>query len=354
MMETNTLYSHNSVLNKEAVESILPSRDLILFLKEKKKTDLLFVDCTLGGSGHFKTLAKKLLEEPNYQDFHFKMIGFDKDEAAIHNARKILSKTFAKESKRLECFFYNQDFRDIETVLRDDFNDAFFHGLLADLGLSSHQLDTQNRGFSFQKPGPLDMRMNQNNQGLTAKEILETYDEKKLAYIFKTYGEEPKAYSLARRIADDRKRKNLPLNDTVCFANYIKRISRYKNSKKHPATKVFQALRIEVNKELESLERLLREIPKRASNFSKVSFISFHSLEDRMVKNTFRLWSQGFLDDNERLKESLSLIANTKQALGKDIYKKGLTASLEDIQENPRARSARLRAFYFHSCKERL
>ena len=116
-MESNTLYYHNSVLKKETVESILPSRDLIDFLKEEKKNDLLFVDCTLGGSGHFKTLIEKLLIEPYYQDFNFTIIGLDKDEASINLAQETVSKTFEKDKKRLKCFFYNSDFRDLETIL---------------------------------------------------------------------------------------------------------------------------------------------------------------------------------------------------------------------------------------------
>ena len=200
------------------------------------------------------------------------------------------------------------------------------HGFYADFGVSSPQLDNHERGFSFLKSGPLDMRMDTENH-LTAAQILKTYSEEDLTKIFFEYGEEPKSRILARAIIYDRKANKPPIEDTLTFAEYVKKILKYGYSRTHPATRIFQALRIEVNRELDAIQALLSLIPKIMHHHSKAGFISFHSLEDRLVKRSMRLWQM--------------------QELGLEMPRGGITPSEEELKQNIRARSARLRIFDF-------
>jgi 16S rRNA (cytosine1402-N4)-methyltransferase len=191
---------------------------------------------------------------------------------------------------------------------------------------------------------------------LTARLVLQHYSQQELTRILFEYGEEPKARLLARSIVKDRKIKKLPLESTVKLAFYIKNILAYPHSRIHPATRTFQALRIEVNQELESIKNLFKDIPLLVNQFARVAFISFHSLEDRLVKQTLRSWQKGkiFKEQNLCKKEDhiplhfkLHVEENQSKGFGKETPRGGVATSPLECQNNPRARSARLRCFEF-------
>jgi len=335
-------FHHIPVLLQETIQAVLPSAALLKHSIANNQKYLFIVDATLGGAGHACALANKFYSDPLYKGFDLYLIGIDQDTNAIKFATTQLEE-IQKSHKDFKFKILHANFDQIGLILdeleteflhegcqedrQENAKDNFkIHGFYADFGVSSPQLDQQERGFSFSHEGPLDMRMDQ-KVGMTAEDILLTYSETELAQIFYEYGEERKSRVLARAIIYDRQNSKLPHTNTKLFADYVKRILKYGYSRTHPATRIFQALRIEVNHELESIKTLLSDIPNRMHHHTKLCFISFHSLEDRLIKRSMRLWQE--------------------QGLGKELPRGGVTASSEELAQNMRARSARLRVFDF-------
>ncbi|MEE3715246.1 16S rRNA (cytosine(1402)-N(4))-methyltransferase RsmH [Tumidithrix elongata RA019] len=256
-----------------------------------------YLDCTVGGGGHSERILLAA------QDV--RLVAIDQDAIALQAAQTRL----APFGNQVE--FWHGNFSTYQPSELGQFD-----GMIADLGVSSAQLDRPERGFSFRESGDLDMRMDR-RQELTAADIVNTYAEKTLADIFFTLGEERLSRRIARNIVEQR-----PFQTTTQLADVIARCvpGSYRHGRIHPATRVFQALRIEVNQELKVLETWLQQSVNWLKPHGKIAVISFHSLEDRIVKHTFR--------QDERLQI---------------ITKKPLIATDEEIRQNPRSRSAKLR-----------
>jgi 16S rRNA (cytosine1402-N4)-methyltransferase len=277
-----------------------------------------YIDCTLGGGGH----AAAILEHssPGGQ-----LLGIEADPSALEVARERLQ--YFKASTLL----VNDNFSNLQTIcIKYDFFPV--HGILMDLGLSSMQLSEQGRGFSFQYDAPLDMRVNP-AQKLDAAEIVNTYPEAKLADILKTYGEEPFSARIARAIVNAR-----PLTTTLQLADLVeKTVGR--RGKIHPATRTFQALRITVNHELENLESALRQAVDMLGYRGKLVVISYHSLEDRIVKQFMQKEARGCI-----CPPSAPVCTCDHEPRIKILNKKVITPSETELQDNPRSRSAKLRS----------
>ncbi|MCX7974246.1 MAG: 16S rRNA (cytosine(1402)-N(4))-methyltransferase RsmH [Candidatus Aminicenantes bacterium] len=270
----------------------------------------IYIDGTIGLGGHSLEILRR---NPQAQ-----VIGLDLDETSLLIARERL-KEFGPRIKLIQA-----DFRSLP-ALGIDFNQVC--GLLLDLGLSSFQLDNPNRGFSFNLEGPLDMRFDHRIK-MTAAKIIEKYSENQLAAIFANYGELKQARLLAREIVT--RRKNQPIRTTTQLRRLVEEICRWRPQpgKTHPAAKVFQALRIEVNGELRELDQFLEKIVYLLPVGARIVVISFHSLEDRIVKHT------------------LAKLAHSNQDKPKIrlLTRKPATPSEEEVKRNPRSHSAKLRA----------
>jgi 16S rRNA (cytosine1402-N4)-methyltransferase len=349
-------FNHITVLKKETIDRILPSSNLLTELNNNNEQDLFFLDVTLGGGGHAHYLVDAFFSNPNFSKFNLNLVAFDRDQEAISYATTILNSK--KEIyNRFNFKIFHSNFMNAHEFIADHFKGKKFHGIYADLGVSSPQLDHTERGFSFLQEGPVDMRMDK-TQELTAKDILLNYSEKELIKIFFDYGEEPRSKKLAQCIVMDRKKNLLPTENNKQLAEYIKRVLAYpSNSKTHPATRTFQALRIEVNNELKSIETFLQNVPNYVHHFGKVALISFHSLEDRIVKHAMRNWQKGKManentneqnDSNLPLHIQLCLYDNKKRSFGFENPRGGITPSDSEIKANARSRSARLRCFEFN------
>jgi 16S rRNA (cytosine1402-N4)-methyltransferase len=290
--------SHIPVLLEEVMEYLNIERNGVYF------------DCTIGLGGHAYEILKRNPEA--------EVIGFDIDEKSLLKARDRLQ-PFADRVK-----LYHSDLRYLPE-LETDFSQA--RGILLDLGFSSFQLDSPERGFSFNLEGPLDMRMDLRNK-ITASKILHKYSEHRLAEIFRQYGELRQARLLAREIVSRRKIKKI--EKTTELRRLVEEVCRWRpqRGKIHPAAKVFQAIRIEVNQELVGLADFIEKIVCKISEGCRIIAISFHSLEDRIIKQTFFRLAQS--KDNN--------------ALLKILTKKPITPTEKEIAENSRARSAKLRA----------
>ncbi len=285
--------AHLPVLSKEVLEFLRPSSGLTV------------VDATVGLGGHSLLIAQQLVPDGT-------LIGLDQDETMLALAKSRL--------EGLPVRLIHSSFADLQDVLEAleiDKVDA----ILADLGVCSAQLDDAERGLSFQREGPLDMRLN-TESGRSASDLLRRLPEKDLADLFWQFGEERFSRRIARKIVETRKTQ--PLQTTTQLADLVRRCiprPRGKPQRIDPATRVFQALRIAVNDELRALERLLAALPQVLKTGGRAAIISFHSLEDRLVKQAFR---------------------------DRDIYepltRKPVQTSEEEVHENPRARSAKLRA----------
>ena len=291
---------HVPVLLKETIDGL------------KIKPDRIYVDCTFGGGGHGSAILQKLNEKG-------RLIAFDQDADTKKNLPK---------DKRIT--FIPQNFRHIQRFLRLE-GIKQVDGILADLGVSSHQFDTAERGFSIRFNAALDMRMDQRQQ-LTAADILKTYSEKHLHKMFEQYGEVTNAKTLAKTIMEHRQIS--PIQNINEFKNAVHSIVKG-NPQKYFA-QVFQALRIEVNDEFGALKDLLQQIPPLLNSGGRVAIITFHSLEDRIVKTFFK---NGTFDEVE----TDELYGTKNESLLKVITKKPLTADLKELKINPRSRSAKLR-----------
>jgi 16S rRNA (cytosine1402-N4)-methyltransferase len=292
--------------------------DEVLSLFEKLQ-DGYFIDCTCGFGGHSEAILKR------YENI--KLIAIDQDIEALNFAKKRLAPfgdrvTFvhSRASKVLE------NFSDLPVV-----------GILADIGVSSYQLDERKRGFNFEGD-TLDMRMNQ-NQEFSAKDVVNGYSLNELERIFKTYGEERSYKKIAAKIVERRKGKKFETSKEL--AEFITTFLPRK--KIHQATQIFQAIRIEVNNELNELETILDKSLKIARKGTIISIITFHSLEDRIVKQTFKDWSKKCICSSDAFRCE----CGNNNEKGRLLTKKPLVASKEEIIANPRSRSAKVRGFLF-------
>ncbi|MEO7931606.1 MAG: 16S rRNA (cytosine(1402)-N(4))-methyltransferase RsmH [Chthoniobacterales bacterium] len=278
----------------------------------------LFVDGTLGGGGHSESLLRAGAH----------VIGLDQDATALAHASERL-RNFGEAFHPVRA-----NFRDLRTVL-NDLGIGKIDGLLLDIGVSSHQLDTASRGFSFQSDGPLDMRMDQ-SAPMTAADLVNTADVEELIRIFRKYGEEPSSVRIAKHLVEIRQTQ--PFSTTAQLAAAVESILP-RRGKRHPATQIFQALRIAVNDELGALEAILNNAPAPLNKGARFAVITFHSLEDRLVKQDFRARSQATLDRPE-----WAAPRPNPAHVYQPINRKSITASTSELSSNPRARSARLRA----------
>jgi 16S rRNA (cytosine1402-N4)-methyltransferase len=300
--------AHFSVLKEECIR----------FLTETKKDKKIFVDLTFGAGGH--SLA--LLEA----DPTAIVLATDQDPDAIKNAQEMI------KSKNLSnrLFLYKMNFSEFPDYfnqkIKAEFQIQGVDGILADLGVSSHQFDTSERGFTFREDGPLDMRMDYENLSLeTAADIVNHYGEKELADLIYVYGEERYSRKIAREIVSERKKN--PFTTTKQLENLIFHLYSPKERHRgiHPATRTFQALRIAVNKELEVIENSLVDFFNMLNEGGRLEIISFHSLEDRIVKHTFKE------------------IVEKNRNCAKILTKKPIIPTDEEIAQNSRSRSAKLR-----------
>ncbi len=280
------------------------------------------VDCTLGYGGHSEALLRST---PQIEIF-----GIDQDQEAIEFSKKRLASY--GDRVRIEKGRYSQKI--VEALER-----LPVKGVLADIGVSSLQLDKKERGFGLQSE-TLDMRMDQ-NASLSAYDVVNSYDEERLAKIFKEYGEIPQARRLAKAVVEHR-----PIQSAKELAAIAQKVLPQKGHI-HPATTMFQAIRIEVNQELEELTKLLDALERYRPSGAKVAIITFHSLEDRIVKNRFKEWAKKCICPPEAMKCE----CGGDNALGQILTKKPITATKEEIAQNPRARSAKMRLFQFKERK---
>ncbi len=289
---------HVAVMASEAVRYLRPREGGI------------FVDATLGLGGH----AKGILELIGKKG---KLIGIDRDTEAINLAKQRLSDYIS------QCEFVHDDFRNIDKIL-DKFKIDKIDGILFDLGISSLQIDSPHRGFSFKEDGPLDMRMDKAGH-ISAYDLVNSLSEKEISDILKNFGQERWHNRIARRLVIERKFK--PIETTGELARIVLKSIPFQRGREriHPATRTFQAFRIAVNRELESLEIGLTNCVDRVRLSGRIVVISFHSLEDRIIKQSFRTFE--------------------KTGKGRIIVKKPLRPSEQEVTHNPRARSARLRVF---------
>jgi 16S rRNA (cytosine1402-N4)-methyltransferase len=297
---------HEPVLLKEVLHFLKPS------------PGKLILDATLGGGGHTEQLLKAGAH----------VIGLDQDTEALAFAGQRL-RHFGNEFIAIQS-----NFRHFAEILTET-GITGLDGLLADVGVSSHQLDDASRGFSFMQDGPLDMRMNQGS-GRSAADFVNEDSAEELARIIFEYGEEKASRRIARAIVERRALK--PFTTTLELAQCVESVIP-RHGKKHPATRVFQALRIAVNDELGALTTLLREAPKWMKPGGRIVLIGFHSMEDRLIKQSFAGMSTEWLDRPEWP----SARPNPACCL-RLLTKKPVEASPEELERNPRARSARLRA----------
>jgi 16S rRNA (cytosine1402-N4)-methyltransferase len=301
---------HYSVLKKECIESLTEGA-----LKDSKS---YYADLTFGGGGHsFEFL---------YTNPLFNVRSTDQDPDALKNG----SERIAKEEMGDRIKLINSNFVHFPEIIREHSPEVFaaggFQGILLDLGVSSHHFDEAGRGFSFRFEGPLDMRMNHHSdEFLTAEEIVNTYREEDLVRIFQEYGEEKYSKRIAIKICEERKTKRIVTTkdlENIVFHCYPKE---HRHGKTNPSTRVFQALRLEVNRELEVLNHTIDQLIPLLKMGGRLAIISFHSLEDRIVKNAFR---------NASLSLELPIDVLTK---------KPILPTEAEILNNSRSRSAKLR-----------
>lgn len=300
-------FVHKSVLYDEVIESL------------NIRPNCIYVDGTAGGAGHSKGIAEKL-------DKGF-LYALDRDPDAIATATKRLEGLPAKVIKT--------NFMYMDEVLNDE-GISGVDGILLDLGVSSFQLDTAERGFSYHKEAPLDMRMSKD--GISASDIVNNYSVGELAEIFTKYGEEKFSYKIAQSIV--RERETTPITTTTQLAEIIvSSVPAFARRDGHPARKCFQALRIAVNGELESLETAIGKAFDLLNKDGVLSIITFHSLEDRMVKLKFKEFCTGCTCPPD-----FPICVCGKTPRGELVNRKPITATQRELDENPRSRSATLRS----------
>lgn len=300
---------HTPVLLKEVLKNLDP------------KPNENFIDATVGDGGHAAAILEKT--SPNG-----KLLALDRDSDSIIRARSRLSEF---ENRVL---FINDSFGNLASIAEEN-NFGFADGILFDFGMSSSQLENSGRGFTFAKDEILDMRYDV-KMPITAEDIVNGYSEEELSEIFKKWGEERYAFRIARAIIQNRRKERIKTTEEL--VKIIVSLREIPRRRLHPATLIFQALRIEVNRELAEIEKALSGIPKILKRGGRAAFISFHSLEDRLIK----IWSR----DLE--KKGIIKILNNSDALwgrSPDRKRRGkpITASASELKINPRSRSAKLR-----------
>lgn len=299
-------FKHYTVMLNEAVDAL------------ECKPGKIYVDCTLGGGGHSELILKRIQPDGC-------LIAFDIDDEAIAHSRERL-----KDYKNLTIV--KSSYTNIKSELKKLGIEKITGGVIIDLGASYHQLTKAERGFSFSKEAPLDMRFNMQGDK-TAYDVVNTYKEEELVKIFSEYGEERFSKRIAKKIVEVRTKK--PIQTTIELAELIKSATPKIKSAIHPATRVFQAIRIEVNNELKNVNFVLHDILELLDKDAIISVISFHSLEDRIVKRFLKFESQKC-----RCNEMICKCPPPKIEL---VNKKPIEASSEEIKENPPSRSAKLR-----------
>ena len=306
-------FSHTSVLLKETIENL------------KIKPDGIYVDGTLGGAGHSSHICERLSATG-------RLIGIDQDEAAI-----------AVAGKRLEPY-QNQ-----VTIIRSNYCDMVprlaeigvtgVDGILLDLGVSSYQLDNAERGFTYREDVPLDMRMDQRNEQ-TAKDIVNTYSEMELYRIIRDYGEDRFAKNIAKHIVQARQKKEIETTGELTEIIRASIPAKVRATGGHPAKRTFQAIRIELNRELDVLEDSIDTMIERLAPGGRLSIITFHSLEDRIVKNRFRT------NENPCIcPPDFPVCVCGRKSRGRGITRKPILPTNQEMEENPRSKSAKLRVF---------
>ncbi|MDU5510258.1 16S rRNA (cytosine(1402)-N(4))-methyltransferase RsmH [Enterococcus gilvus] len=308
-----TDFQHTTVLLHETVDGLAI------------KPDGIYVDCTLGGAGHSEYLLSQL-----NTDGH--LYAFDQDQKAIDNAKIRLAEYVQKN----QVTFVKANFRELTAEL-NHLGVTEVDGILYDLGVSSPQLDEAERGFSYHQDAPLDMRMDQ-DAPLSAYQVVNDYSYHELVKIFFRYGEEKFSKQIARVI--ERKREEQPIETTGQLVDIIKEVIPAPARRKggHPAKRVFQAIRIAVNDELGAIESSLEQAIDLLAIEGRVSVITFHSLEDRIVKTMFKEFSTP-----KDMPPGLPMVPEEFQPVLKLVNRKPIVASEEELNENNRARSAKLR-----------
>ena len=316
-MESGTLtpaFRHEPVMLQEVLDTL------------KLKRGSVVCDCTLGGAGHSVKMAAQVGEDGL-------LLGVDQDDMALEAAAARLE----REAPGTPTKLLKGNFGDLDNLLCSA-EVPGVDGFLFDLGVSSPQLDIPGRGFSYNEDAPLDMRMDPGNNTLNAAEVINTYNEADLARILRVYGEEKFSSQIAREIV--RRRETSPIETTGDFVEVIKAgiPAAARRHGGHPAKRSFQAIRIEVNHELEVLERGLEAAIRWTNPKGRICVISYHSLEDRIVKHMFQEMSQGCICPPE-----IPVCVCGHVPTLKVITRKPLVASLQEVERNPRARSAKIR-----------
>lgn len=304
-------FEHISVLPQEVIAGL------------NIKPDGIYVDCTLGGAGHASRIAEKLNENGH-------LIGIDQDDDAIAAATSRL------KPYKCKIDIVHSNFKNLEQVLKD-LQIEFVDGFLFDLGVSSYQLDEAERGFSYMHDAPLDMRMDKTKE-FSAYNVVNEYDEDRLNYIFKTYGEERWSKRIAQFIVQYRREK--PIETTGRLVDIIRRAIPAAVRKKatgHPAKRIFQAVRIEVNNELGILEDTFRAAVNHLNSGGRIAVITFHSLEDRITKNVFKEMARGCICPPQ-----LPVCVCHHKAQVK-LCGRAVKPSDEEMEKNSRSKSAKLR-----------
>lgn len=304
------MFKHKSVLLNEAIESL------------NIKEDGLYVDCTLGGGGHSEEILKRLTTGHLYC--------FDQDDHAIEAA------TTRLQDISDHFTIINSNFVNIKTKLHE-LGVEKVDGVLYDLGVSSPQFDEESRGFSYRFDGPLDMRMNQ-HQSLSAYDVVNNYSYSDLVRILYKYGDEKFAKSIARHIEQERAKK--PIQTTFELVEIVKQAipARARRTGGHPAKRTFQAIRIEVNDELNVFEKSLNDVLSMLNIGGRVSVITFQSLEDKIAKYTFNE-----ITSMPEIPKNIAVIPDNMQPRFKKVTRKPITATEAELQENYRSHSAKLR-----------
>lgn len=303
-------FKHISVMLQECIDGL------------NIKPDGIYVDCTLGGAGHSYAILQKLSQEG-------RLIGIDQDLDALAAAKEKL-----KEFNNVT--FVHNNFYNLEEILKE-LNIPKVDGILMDLGVSSYQLDEAERGFSYMQDAPLDMRMNRTST-FSAYNVVNEYSEEELYDVIKSFGEEKFAKKIATIIVDRRKKK--PIETTLQLVDIIFAAipAKFRKEGGHPAKRTFQAIRIEVNKELHILDKAISNGVEALNPGGRIAIITFHSLEDRIVKNKFR-----DLQDPCNCPKSLPMCVCGKTPIIKLVNRKPIEASQEELELNSRSKSAKLR-----------
>lgn len=306
-------FKHKSVLLDETIEAL------------NIKPDGIYVDGTLGGGGHSYEICRRLSDKG-------RLIGIDQDAAAIEAAKARLG-----------------EFKDKITIIRSNYCDmrkelatidvAAVDGIILDLGVSSYQLDTADRGFTYREDAPLDMRMDQ-RQSMTAKDIVNGYGEMELYRIIRDYGEDKFAKNIAKHIVSARQEKTIETTGELIQIIKAAIPMKIRAVGGHPAKKTFQAIRIELNRELEVLRNSLDDMIDLLNDEGRICVITFHSLEDRIVKNIFRK-----NEDPCTCPRDFPVCICGKKPKGRVITRKPIVPGEEELQENKRAKSSKLRVF---------